>query len=228
MARGPQSRGEAPGDQARHARAGLLDLLRLGVTLGADFFRGKRSDPAATGTRWVHDVMRRDGGVDLDIALPGRPVELVGDRAHSDRVLSGRPGLEGYQAGRMKTSAMNFLAPGALTIANGEAWLRLRPFNERVLATGLPHPFAQTFLAHVRAAFARPVLDRSEVSAAMGRAMVKIVLGNVAAEWDPAGDVTVLFGVVQSPLRRKLLAFWYRKRRGRLYELLARKWEQSA
>jgi len=123
---------------------------------------------------------------------------------------------------------MAFLAPGALTIANGDAWLLLRPFNEHVLGTGHPHEFAQSILEHVRTAFARPVSGIDDVRAAMGRAMVKIVVGDVApGQPDPAADVTALFSAVQSPLRRKLFAFLYRGRRDRLYALLARKWEQA-
>jgi hypothetical protein len=219
---GPDSQGAA------HARARVLDLLRLGTRLGAGALGGKRSDAGATVTHWARDLIQRDGGGDLDVAVLGRTIELVGNRDESERVLAGRPGLDGFEAGELKTSAMRFLAPGALTIANGDAWLRLRPFNEQVLGAGHPHPFAQTFLDHVREAFARPVSGVDDVRAAMGRAMVKIVLGHVPADAsDPAADVTALFNAVQSPIRRKLLGFLYRERHHRLYALLERKWEQA-
>lgn len=211
------------------ARAGMLDLLHLLARQGAGSFRRKGFDGTAVGCRWARDLMQRDGGTELEVSLPGQEFEIVGSRAHSAQILAGQPGADGYESGRLKTDAMRFLAPGALTIVNGEEWTRLRAFNERVLGTGLPHPFAQAFLRHVRAAFALPVLNRDAVSEAMGRAMVKIVLGDLpAGESDPAADVRVLFDVVQSPLRRKFLAFWYRRRRERLYEMLAKHLERSA
>jgi hypothetical protein len=143
-------------DDGPRAKAGVFELLRLAASLGAGALRGRRNDPAAIITRWAHDVMQRKGGADLDIAIPGRTIELVGNRRHSEQVLSGRPGIDGYQAGDLKTGAMSFLAPGALTVANGDAWLRLRPFNEHVLDSGHPHQFSQAILDHVRSAFARP------------------------------------------------------------------------
>jgi Cytochrome P450 len=210
------------------ARAGVLDALRLGVRLAANTLRGKHADAGLAVCEWARNLTKRDGGVDVDIAVPGRTLELITDPDSSERVLGGRPGFEGYKAGQLKTSAMAFLAPGALTIANGDAWLLLRPFNEHVLETGHPHQFAQTILEHVRAAFARPVRDIEAVRAAMGRAMVKIVVGDVPkGQPDPAADVTALFAAVQSPIRRKLFGFSYRGRRERLYALLGRKWEEA-
>ena len=141
------------------AHAGVFDVLRLGVKLGAGKLRGKRGDLAAAGTHWARDVIDRDHAADLDVGIPGKTFEVVGDREVSNGVLETRPVGDGYEAGEMKTKAMSFLAPGALTIANGDSWMRLRPFNERVLGTGGPHQFSGAILDHVRAAFsvrARP------------------------------------------------------------------------
>ena len=102
MDTGSQSKGSVP------PRASVLDLLHLGAALGADFLRGKKSDPGATGRRWADDVMQRDGGADVDITLPGLPLELVGNRAHSEQVLSTPPDAGGYHAGHTKTAAMRF------------------------------------------------------------------------------------------------------------------------
>jgi cytochrome P450 len=222
MPTGPQS------PDGGRARASALDLLKLAAALGADRLRGKRSDPAGAGSKWAQGIIQKQGGADLEIAVPGRPLELIAHHGHSHEVLTAPGGGEGYHPGKAKTTAMSFLAPGALTIAHGDSWRQLRPFNEQVLGTGHAHPFAQTFLGHVRAAFAKPVANIDEIRTAMGRAMVKIVLGDTPGVADPAKDVTVLFGVVQSPIKRKLLGFLYRGRKRRLYQLLARRWEGSA
>jgi cytochrome P450 len=184
-------------------------------------------DPGEVTCRWARELMRRDGARDIEIRVFGRRVELVGERNHSERVLAASPAWGGHPPGKLKTTAMSFLAPSALTIADGDAWARLRPFNEQVLATGGPHPFAQAFLDSVREAFARPLADRDDVEAAMGRAMVGIVLGRADPGDDVAGDVTRLMAVVQSPLRRKLLGFWYARLREKLYASLERHWEAS-
>jgi cytochrome P450 len=211
------------GTNGHAAHAGLGDLVRLAARMGSGWLRDRRAfDPAAVGCRWAQDILRRDGAADLEIAVLGKRLELVGDREHSERLLAGRPGVDGFVAGSPKASAMSFLAPHALTIADGDAWTRLRPFNEQVLATGVPHPYAQAFLDRVRAAFADPVVSVAAVRASMARAMVGIVLGDDAGA-GAADDVRVLFDVVQRPLRRKLLGFLYKKRRQRLYDVISRR-----
>jgi len=208
------------------ARAGVFDMLSLGATLGAELLKGSKSDPAAAHRRWADHVMKRDGGADIDVAI--LPIEMVGNRAHSNELLASAPDEGVVTPGHTKADAMRFLAPAALTIASGDAWRRLRPFHEQVLGTGGTHAFAQTFLFHIRAAFAAPVHNESDIRAAMGRAMIKIVLGDVNPRLDPARDVTKLFALVQSPVKRKLLGFLHRRRRDHLYDLIARKWEYLA
>jgi hypothetical protein len=217
--------GTQSGQGGTPARAGVLDLLQLGAALGVDRLRGKKSDPAAAGRRWADHLMARDGGRDID--LPVVPIELVGNRQHSEQVLSLSPDASGFESGRTKTEATRLLAPGAVTIATGDAWRTLRAFNEEVLGSGGPHPYAETFLIHVRGAFAGPLHDARDIRTAMGRAMVRIVLGEVNPRLDPARHVTTLFNVVQSPVRRKLLGFLYHRRRAQLYDLIARKWEYA-
>jgi len=211
------------------ARAGAGDLARLAAKLGAGFVRRSSTfDAGSVVCQWAREITKGDDSADVAISLLGRQVKLIAHRARSEQVLSSVPDANGYSAGKSKVGAMSFLAPRALTIADGDAWQRLRSFNEQVLGTSDSHPFAQDFLQHVRDAFAKPVSDVGDIRAAMGRAMVGIVLGDkVQADVDPAGDVRALFGVVQNPVRRKLLGFTYRKRRARLYDVLKRRWEES-
>jgi cytochrome P450 len=211
------------------ARAGAGDLARLAARLGAGFVRRSGTfDRGSVVCRWAREVTKGDDSADVRISLFARHLRLIAHRASSEHVLSSVPAPGGYTAGKSKVSAMSFLAPRALTIAEGDEWHRLRRFNEHVLGTGDSHPFAQDFLQHVRDAFAKPVSDVRDIRAAMGRAMVGIVLGDKAyADADPTEDLRALFGVVQNPVRRKLLGFSYRGRRTRLYDLLKRRWEES-
>lgn len=217
------------GEEPASARAGLLDLARLGARMGMAKLRRRRSfDAGAVGCRWARELMEGEGGSDLEVAAPGATVRVVGRQDRSNRILGREPGADGgYVTGRLKKDAMTFLAPGALTIADGERWERLRAFNERVLAPGEPHPLASAFLGEVREAFRGPVRDLEEIRGAMGRAMVGIVLGTVGPEDDPAGDVRALFDAVQSPIKRKLLGFRYRGRKERFYRLLERLWDEA-
>ncbi len=216
---GPE-RGVDPPD-AGTARAGLLDLLRLGARMvGAILRPGGKRDPAAAGCRWARELMDREDAGSLEVHVPGRSVRLVGHPEPSEEILTGAPHAGGPGVGALKKEAMSFLAPGALTVAEGPTWARLREFNERVLCPGKAHPFADAFLRVVRREFAEPVRDPDDVRAAMGRSMEGIVLGEVDADADPATDAAVLFDVVQSPVRRKLLGFLYAGRRERLFRLL--------
>lgn len=214
-------------DRDGRARVGLSDVFRLASRLGAERLNAQR-DPGQVVCRWAGELMQRDRATAVEIGVLGREFLLVGDRARSDHVLASSPAAGSHPAGRLKTEAMRFLAPGALTIAEGDAWTQLRAFNERVLGTGGRHPFAQTLLSHLRAAFAQPVSSRAEIQAAMGRAMVKFVLGRDALNGpDPAREIAALLAVVGSPVRRKLLGFWYARRRDRLYQLLDRAWDAT-
>lgn len=211
------------------ATAGVGDLLRLGARMGAGWLRERGDfDPGATGCRWARELVQRKGGDALTISVAGKRIDVVAARDLSEDVLATPPVDGGYTTGHAKRSGMGFLAPHALTITDGEDWRRLRVFNERVLGIGGPHPFAQPFLDSVRAAFDQPVATVDDVRRAMGRAMVGIVLGDDAARGsDPAEDVRVLFSVVQSPLRRKLVGFRYRGRRDRLYDSIGRAWDHA-
>lgn len=211
---------------AGDARAGVGELLRLGARLGGSLMQGsERADPAGVTCRWARELMEREGAQGLELGLGGRTFRVLGDATRSETVLGADPAAGGWVVSDVKTDAMGFLAPGSLVVADGPVWTRLRAVNERVLADGGPHPSASAILAHVRRAFERPVEDLGDVRAAMGRAMVGIVLGGAPPGADPARDVSVLFDLVQSPVKRKLTGFLHRGRRKRLFRLLERSWD---
>lgn len=216
---------DAPG---RDAKAGAGDLMRLGARMGGGWLREPgRHDTGSDVCRWAREMMTREGAAGVEMGLAGRNVRLVGDAERSETILSDDPEEGQWGVSPLKADAMGFLAPGALTVAEGHRWVRLREFNERVLATGRAHPLASAFLPRIRAAFERPVGDAGAVRTAMGRAMVGIVLGEVPGGSHPADDVTVLFGAVQSPVKRKLLGFLYGPRRERFFDLLRRQWDAT-
>lgn len=218
-----------PAPETTPARARVRDLLHLGALLAAERFKGKRADAGAAAQRWAASLANDAPSARRDIDLALRtPIEIVRDREHSDRLLAAEPEPDAYHAGTMKAAGMGFLAPGALTIASGEQWRRLRRFNEAVLGPGSVHRLAPLVLAHARAAFAAPIRQPSDVVDDMGRAMVRIVLGEVDRAFDPAGDVAHLFRLIQNPLKRKALGFLNQRRRARVYALIAERWERAA
>ena len=207
------------------ARVGALDLLRLGVRLGlGKLGTGGDFDGGAAGCRWAREIMAKGGADGLDVRVAGRRVELVGDRARSDAILADPPLDVGYTTGDLKREAMEFLAPGAVTVADGERWRRLRAFNDEVLESVGRPDYEKAFAAHVGEAFDAPIRDAEAVRTAMGRAMVAIVLGGAPVVDDPAGDIRALFDVVQSPLKRKVFGFVYTGRRDRFKTSLKRRW----
>ena len=207
------------------ARVGAGAIVRLlALLIRERLSPAATRDPGHVICRWAREAMTREGGLDLKLPMLNRT--LVGDREHSERVLAGEPSQSTYCAGGTKVDGMKFLAPHALTIIDGDAWRRLRAFNEQVLAIGAPHPSSQAFLAHVRAAFHAPVKDQSDISRAMGRAMVGIVFGDSATPFsDPGNDARELFDVVASVPKRKLFGRLYVERRRRFYAKLRDRWE---
>ena len=211
------------------AHAGALDLLRLASRLVSGRLRQRGAfDGGAVVGAWARRLVEAGHATALEVSVLGKGAELVSDREYSQGILEELPSSRGYGAGKPKVEAMRFLAPHALTIANDDAWLKLRRFNEQVLGTSGSHAWEKAFLDGVTGAFARPVHDVRGLRAAMGRASVSIVLGESTARGEQAADdVRVLFGVVQSPVRRKLLGWRYRGRRRRLYEVLGRAWDTA-
>ncbi len=207
-------------------RAGAAALMRLAASLARERRRAEpERDAGRAVCEWARALM---GPGAADVHVPALRRTLVGDPRHSAGILAGEPSSAGYCAGPTKVGGMSFLASHALTIVDGEPWRTLRAFNEEVLATGAPHPHAQAFLGHVRAAFHAPVSDQDDVSRAMGRAMVGIVFGDAAAPFsDPGKDARELFDVVASVPKRKLQSRRYAGQRQRYYAMLRERWEAA-
>ncbi len=207
-------------------RSGFGALLQLAVAVVAGrLTRPRRFDPGRTVCRWAQSRLVRGGEESIAIRIGRRDFLVMGPGEGSREILDGSPAAHGLRPGELKREAMGFLAPRALTIAHGEDWARLRALHDQVLAFQGDHALAQTFLECVRDAFHAPVRSTREVREAMGRAMQGIVLGERSGR-NPElpADVHALFGAVQSPLRRKLLGWRYRKRRETLYATLAARW----
>jgi len=203
-------------------------ILRLGGALAAHRLTHPVGfDPGRVVCAWAQRLTREGIGGSVPVRLGRRSFLLVGPGARSRAILEGSPARGGCRPGDLKRSGMSFLAPGALTIAHGEDWARLRAFHDHVLDFGEHHPLAQTVVDTVRLAFDAPVRSADGVRTAMGRVMLRIVLGEKGlTDSGLPADLHALFGAVQSPVRRRLFASRYRSLRNHLYTRLAARWEE--
>jgi cytochrome P450 len=194
----------------------VLDLFRLAGQCGKALVKGGRASVGEALGAWLQGLLQRYHSRTVIVKAGWRRILITADRELSRAVLEPPPKHSAFVAGSLKADAMSFLAPHALTIANGAEWTMLRKFNEQVLSTGCPHTHAATFLWAVRTSFARPVSAVADVRAAMASSMLRIVLGNRV---NPriANDVQALFKFVQSPVRRRFAGSRGRRLRERFY-----------
>jgi cytochrome P450 len=205
-----------------------LDLLRLvGGMAGAMVRSPRRFDSSLVLHTWLKGLLGRHGSANLRLNLIVTRMLLVTDREVSRHILAGYPRSTGYAAGTLKRKGMSYLAPQALTIAENEAWTRLRPFNEQVLSTGRPHQYQRVFLGQVRRGFSRPIGSLDDIREAMGRAMLGIVFGEGVVPERLAEDIRVLFGLVQSPVKRLLRGGKERERVELLYQSFREAWHRN-
>jgi hypothetical protein len=161
----------------------VLDLLRLVGGVLRALARGPGSfEPDRVLHDWMKDLTLRYRSANLFLNLIAMRMLLVTDREVSRHILAAYPRSTGYTAGTLKRKGMSYLAPRALTIVDGDAWGRLRPFNEQVLCTGRPHDYQRVFLARVRRAFSASVGTLEDIREGMGRAMLGIVFGCTGVE----------------------------------------------
>jgi cytochrome P450 len=203
-----------------------LDLCRLGMRAAGAALRHPRSfDMGLVLHQWLSQMTVRHRSPNVRLKLPAAPMLLVTDRDLSRHVLAAQPRHEGYGPGTLKREGMSYLAPRALTIAEDERWVRLRPFNERVLCAGRPHDLQRTFLGHVRRAFAQPVRSTEDIRIGMGHAMLAIVFGEGVAPESLADEMRAVFGLVQNPVKRRLAGARGRRRVEALYDGIRRAWQ---
>ncbi len=213
-----------PSDLKQPATAGLGDLAWLGFGLTRSALRRPLDMNAEAVFRsWARRTAKRLKGDDLMINLGVKKLLLVGSAELSRHILTPPPSLQSFSAGSLKRAGMAFLAAHALTISDDEEWVRRRAFNEAVLQPDRRHELAATFVRATVEAFEPPVNGLWDLRAAMGRAMLGVVFAGEA----PASlvkDMEFLFGLVQAPVKRMLLAPYAYWKRRRLYERLRTLW----
>lgn len=205
----------------------LPDIVRLAGGLAGSFIRGPRSFDASLALReWINAVAARRQSDDFIINLYFKRVLLVTGRDLSSHILGHAPSSRTYMEGPTKAGAMLFLAPQALTICHDQQWERLRPYNERVLSLEANPQRRQVFLNQVRRAFySSPISGIPDVRSCMRQVMLDVVFGEGRAPAYLAEDIQVLFGYVQSPVRRILLGRRQSGRRERFYRALEGVWQ---
>ena len=219
---------DRPGDVTDYPGTGVIDLGRLAARGAWAVLRRPMSfDAGLVLHDWLKQMTVRHRSPNVRLNLPTLPMLLVTDRELSRHILAAYPRRTGYTAGTLKRKGMSYLAPQALTIAEDEAWDRLRPFNERVLCSGRPHDFQRAFLGQVRRGFDVPVGSMEHVRESMGRAMLGIVFGEGVAPVHLVADIRELFGLVQSPVKRKLQGSRGRRRVAALYDSLREAWHSA-
>jgi len=206
----------------------VFDFLRLARSAAQELVsRPFNWDFKSVLCRWMRDLIERRQSQNVVLNFWVKKMLLVFGQDLSAHILSKHPSEASYIEGHTKKKAMSFLAPEALVVCHGEKWERLRVFNEKVLCADEPHIYQQEFLNCVRSNFASPVSDFMDLRRRMQRVMLDIVFGDGSAPLELAEDVQVLFGLVQSPLKRMLFGFSEKKRREKFYRSLREIWEKT-
>lgn len=217
--------------------ASLSDLLPLASAI-LGVVRGRLAyGPSAILTAWFQQLAQRYAGSGaVLLPLPGKRILLVVDRDLSGHILSEAPSSSAYLPGRLKSQAMELLAPHALTIAHDQDWRHWRTFHEAVLCPGSPHPDQSVHLPTIRAAFSAPCDSLDDIRQRLGVTMLAVVFGvgpesTALKEIDLtalAEDVQQLADMVNQPLRRLLLGSFQKSRRERIYAVLGEAWKASS
>ena len=201
-------------------------VLGLLVALAGASVRSD-GDPRRELHDWVRAQAARHSSDDFVVSLAFKNFLVVGSAELSSHILGQTPVTDGFVAGELKTKAMSYLAPSALTISNDEAWRRRRSYNEQILSPGRPHDLRSRILVGVHDAFSTPVASLGEVRRRMARVMLAVDFGGTAPD-SLATDVDRLFGLVQNPLKRVLLGRINSRRKRRFYDELRVQWDEAS
>ena len=202
--------------------AGVGGIARLIGSLAVASVRGR--DRVTVIDHWARKASDGEDAVIVNLLV--KKLLLVTGPGLSAHVLAPAPSTDTFTTGNLKKKGMTFLAPHALTIADGEAWVERRDFNEQVLCTGRPHDLRDTMLGHVIRIFATPLVSTADVHERMAEVMTKVVVGRSAPDELPH-EVDTLMGVVQNPVKRAALGWWHARRRRRFYDVIDRRWNDA-
>jgi cytochrome P450 len=206
---------------------GVKDVARLGLALAVAALRHPLDFSAESVFRnWARLTAARLGCDDLMVDFFVKKLLLIGSPELSRAILAETPRRDRFSAGALKRSGMAFLAAHALTISDDQEWTRRRAFNEAVLEPGRRHELASHFVHATFEAFKPPIGGVSDLRAAMGRAMLGVVFGGKAPS-SMVGDIETLFGLVQDPVKRILVAPYAYWKRRRLYHALRALWQEQ-
>lgn len=202
--------------------AGVGGIARLIGSLAFTSVRGR--DRVTVIDHWARKASGGEEAVIVNLLV--KKLLLVTGPGLSEHVLAGAPSTDTFTTGNLKKNGMTFLAPHALTIADGEAWVERREFNEKVLCNGRPHDLRDTMLGHVNRIFATPLVSTADVHERMAEVMTKVVVGGSAPDELPH-EVDTLMGVVKNPVKRAALGWWHARRRRRVYDVIDRRWNDA-
>ena len=203
---------------------GARDLARLIWGLAAAALRHPfLFDAQAVFEDWARRTAKELETDDLVVNLVVKKLLLVGSPELSRHILAEPPSRARLSAGSLKRTGMAFLASHALTISDDQEWSRRRAFNESVLQPQRRHHLAPCFVRYTLAAFESPINSIRDLRAAMGRTMLGVVFGGEAPV-TLVSDIETLFGLVQNPVKRLLVAPYAHWKRRRLYAALQESW----
>lgn len=195
------------------ASTGLFDIIRLIGGFARAFLRNPISlNPGLVLNNWIRGLTRRRQSDNIIVNLMFKKILLVTGRDLSEHILDQPPSTRSCIGGPTRLKGMSFLAPQALTICHDQQWQRLRSLNEQVLSIGDAPVLQRTILDQVHEAFSQPASSINDIRNCMSRMMLGVVFGETGAPAHLARDIEVLFGYVQTSLKRMILG---RKQRGR-------------